>query len=365
MSTAPAKHWQYSPVDADFEPLDEKSSWGALTWLKPDAIHTEWGTRATPSKKGLTLKDINIGPYGEVPEKADPRHCMAPRGADIQGEMPDLGHTLDEKWMVWADNVCELYEEAVARQWSATRDIPWDTLEPLPDEIERAVCVMCTLLTEVEMIASDFPSLWVNKISQDYHEVKMFLCTQAMDEARHLEVFRKRALANGGGLTRCLPGNEWALKNILDSETYTIGSTIMHLFAEGVVLDIFRAGEALAQNPAEKAIYRRCMQDEARHVAYGVGHLKYVMKHHPQAADVIHKGLDTAEEIQLETFKEPDFNEAQAVLLVGGADRAKLREGLERMRAGWKLTRESYLRRCDVGGLDRRSRTKLPEAAPF
>ena len=28
----------------------------------------------------------------------------------------------------------------------------------------------------------------------------MFLATQAMDEARHTDVFRKRALANGGGL---------------------------------------------------------------------------------------------------------------------------------------------------------------------
>ena len=28
----------------------------------------------------------------------------------------------------------------------------------------------------------------------------MFLITQIMDESRHLDVFRKRALANGGGL---------------------------------------------------------------------------------------------------------------------------------------------------------------------
>ena len=359
------KEFHYTPTDTDFEPLDERSPWGSLTWLKPGAINTEWGIKATPSKKGLTLDDINIGSYGEVPDHADPRHSMAPRGCDIQGEVPDLGYTLTEKWQVWADNVTSLYEEAVARQWSATRDIPWDTLEPLPDEIERAVCTMCTLLTEVEMIATDFPSLWINKISQDYHEVKMFLCTQAMDEARHLEVFRKRALANGGGLTRASVASEWQLRNILDAETYTAGSAVMHLFAEGFVLDIFRGGEALAQNPCEKAIYRRCMQDEARHVAYGCSHLKYVMEHHPQVAPLIHDALDVAEEIQLEAFREPDFNEAQAVLMVGGADRKSLREGLARMREGWKMTRGSYLRRCDVAGFDRRSKTKLPEEAPF
>ena len=38
-----------------------------------------------------------------------------------------------------------------------------------------------TFLTEVEFIAADAPTRW-------------------MDEARHTDVFRKRALANGGGL---------------------------------------------------------------------------------------------------------------------------------------------------------------------
>jgi len=31
----------------------------------------EWGTRATPSKRGLTLADIRVGSYGELPEVSD------------------------------------------------------------------------------------------------------------------------------------------------------------------------------------------------------------------------------------------------------------------------------------------------------
>ena len=37
-----------------------------------------------------------------------------------------MGYVYNEKYQAWAENVVPLYEEAVARQWSATRDIPWD-----------------------------------------------------------------------------------------------------------------------------------------------------------------------------------------------------------------------------------------------
>ena len=50
------------------------------------------------------------------------------------------------------------------------------------------------------MIAADLPAKWMWRMNHDFIEAKMFLCTQIMDEARHAEVFRKRALANGGGL---------------------------------------------------------------------------------------------------------------------------------------------------------------------
>ena len=62
------------------------------------------------------------------------------------------------------------------------------------------MCQVCTTLTEVEMIAADLPAKWMWRMNHDFIEAKMFLCTQIMDEARHAEVFRKRALANGGGL---------------------------------------------------------------------------------------------------------------------------------------------------------------------
>lgn len=329
-----------------------------LSWLK--STKSEWGIKATPSKIGLTLKDIAIGSYGEIPEVA-PLRTMAPRGADIDPDVPDLGYTINKKEEVWSDNVMELYEEAVSRQWSATRDIPWSDLPELPPDIEHAMCQLATLLSEVEMVASDFPAKWLWRINHDFVEAKMFLCTQIMDEARHTEVFRKRALANKGGLGKAKAVVEQFLKLILDAQNYDEGSALMHLLAEGIVLSVFRAGEFLAPSPVEKKIFRLCMQDEARHVAYGTMHLKYRLQRDPSLASDFHEYLNRGEELISVLFTTPEVVEPMAILAVGGVKQAE-ESGL--FAADILRTRiiEEYLDRCDKAGLSRREKLNIPSA---
>ncbi len=336
-----------------------------LEWLKDDA--PAWGNRAEMSdpERGLTLLDINKTYAGE-PEDAPELRTMAPRGAVVEPDVPDMGYRYNKKYEVWSENVVSLYEEAVARQWSATRDIPWEDLKPLPDDLERAQCQIATFLSEVEMIASDFPAKWLWQMNQHFHEVKMFLCTQAMDEARHLEVFRKRALANGGGLMRCLTGTETFLRSILHAPTYAQGSFLMHILGEGLVLDIFRGGEFLAKNKTEKEIYRLCMQDEARHVSYGTMHLKYFFEHHPnreQAIAEMHTLADAAEMGIPGFLTNPYIIEPLAVLMGDGVK--GIDKGMDAVRLIWQRMREEYLNRCAIAGFDRRGLTRIPEEAPY
>jgi hypothetical protein len=326
-----------------------------------------WGIRAEMKNpdRGLTLQDINNA-YAGIPEDAPEYRTMAPRGAMHDPDVPDMGYEYNQKYQVWSDNVVALYEEACARQWSATRDIPWDGLKTLPNDVERAVCQIATLLTEVEMIAADFPAKWLWQMNQHFHEVKMFLCTQAMDEARHLEVFRKRALANGGGLMRCLTGTEMFLKTILHAPTYIQGSFLMHVLGEGLVLDIFRSGEFLARTKTDQEIFRLCMQDEARHVSYGTMHLKYFLEHHPDREKAIAEMHQLAElaEMGIPGFlTNPFIIEPLAVLMGNGVD--GIDKGMEAVRLVWVRMREEYLNRCELAGFDRRSVTKVPVEAPF
>jgi hypothetical protein len=332
-----------------------------LGWMQ--ANPGGWGTRARPSVDGLTVTDINVGPYGVVPEHGSAHGSMAPRGAAVPPGTPALGsYDVDEKAVVWAENAGELYEEAVARQWSSARDIPWERLEPLRDDLERAVCQLCTQLTEVEFIAGDLPAKWLWRINHDYHEVKLFLASQIFDEARHMDVFRKRALANGGGLMQASPGSEELLRIIIEAPTYTVASALMHILAEGFVLTLFRHGEFLAPTEVEKKIFRLCMQDEARHVGYGTLHLKYFLQCHPERAEEIHAILDRGEEAVFALGAEAQTIEPRLILAGGGVDR--MQEGMMRMAfLHGKQVRE-YLHRLKVAGLERGDRCRIPLEMP-
>ena len=72
-----------------------------------------------------------------------------------------------------------------------------------------------------------------------------------MDEARHLDVFRKRALANGGGLLSS-SGND-GLRVIIEAKDFTEMSAIMHVQGEGFVQSMFRMGEYIAHERRREA----------------------------------------------------------------------------------------------------------------
>jgi hypothetical protein len=193
-------------------------------------------------------------------------------------------------------NAAALYEEALTRQWSSATDVPWETLKPLPDDIERAECELATFLSDVEFVAGDVPGRWISDTSPDFFEPRMFLVSQIMDEARHLDVFRKRALANGGGLmqqSRAFAGGFGS--SIDNARDFTEMSVRLHISGEGLILSVFRMGERMAYNDAEKEIYRLCGSDESRHVAFGVMHLRYLAEAEPERKEEIHCLLDEVE----------------------------------------------------------------------
>ena len=339
----------------------------SLHWMNTDKAN--WGKRAKPSSRGMTYTDINrIRGYGDAPDKAE-WFNFAPRGCvrePYRHEMPVIEeYTVVDKGELWADNIITLYEEAKARQWNATRDIPWNELEALPDDLEKATCQLCTFLTEIEFAAGDFPAKWMYRIPQDFLEVKSFLATQIMDEARHQEVFRKRAIA-GGGLLHAAPGFEWALTSILNAPTHTMGTFLLNLLGEGLVLSIFRSGEMIAKTHVDKEIFRRCLQDEARHVSYGVLEFKNYLDTHPNRAaaeEQMHRFCDIGEQVVLSAFVEPALIEPIAILLGGGLK--KIDEGMGGVAHMWRMFIQEYLQRCKAAGFDRSARCTIPTEFPW
>ena len=260
-----------------------------LSWLDPG---TERGVRAQPDKHGLTVESIQVGSYGQVPEHTS-NYTMRPRGAAPRPNAQRLGIRWDDKAQSWSEAVLMLYEEAQQRQWSSATDIPWQELRELPEDVELAMCELCTFLTQVEFIAGDVPGRWIRHISPDHYEVALFLATQIMDEARHLDVFRKRALANGCGLLEAGPG---ATGFLYDQDFVEMTATL-HIMAEGFVQSVFRMGELLAPTEVEKKIFRLAAQDESRHVAFGVMHVKHLLETEPERKEEVIAYLDRQQQL--------------------------------------------------------------------
>ena len=337
-----------------------------LDWIDQQG---EWGVKASSDgQKGLTLSDVQVGSYGDPAPTSD-NMTGRPRGATARPNAFRIGgYQVRTKSDIWLVNAAMLYEEALQRQWSSATDVPWHTIRPLPDDVERAQCQLATFLTEVEFVAADVPGRWVASTSPDYFEPRMFLITQIMDESRHLDVFRKRALANGGGLMQRPNVTTSGVVGSIDlSRDFTEMSSRLHISGEGAVLTIFRMGELMAYNEAEKRIYRLAAQDESRHVAFGVMHMRYLAETETERKEEVHEYLDEGERALVAGNQNPAARdtaqgEALAVLLGGGEKNYD--EGYRKLLAIRKRQAKEYVQRIRSAGFGERFENgrALPEA---
>lgn len=314
--------------------------------------------RRRDARRGLTLKDCEVGPYSieNTPDVVRENRGVAPRGAILEpgNGQPDLGPSLNKKTDVWAYRVQSYWEEAMSRQWNVTTDVPWQDMDKydIPDELEIAFCQLCTLLCEVEMIATDLPAKWSHHMNSYFQEVKGFISSQAIDEARHAEVFRKRALA-GAGLMRASVRGEHALKGILEADSYSEGSVFLHVLGEGFILTLFRSSEFISPTPVEQRMFQLVMQDEARHVSYGMQHLRWILDNVPERREQLHAALDEAENFSLSQFDSALF-EAMIVLAGKGTSPAHIKKGIEIVGTLQIRQVEEYFQRLQRAGFGER-----------
>ena len=331
-----------SPQSSVLSPPPERTP-PDLAWMH---VQSEWGVRAKPGKAGLRLGEINLGRYGEIPDHWDNPTEM-PRGAVPIAGVEAMGYSVFDKHELWADNAADLYEEAIQRRWASARAIPWQTLEPLPEEIERAICQICTDLSEWAMVEADTVVGWLKELSYGYHEVKLFLASAAFDGVRHHEAFRKRALANGGGLGIQNPG--LFLRGLRDSRTFSEFSVTGHVLGGSFILALLATLTALARNPAEQRLFGLALQDKARHVAYGTSHLRHLLQQRPDRRDEIHTYLERGERALGIDDRDPAQAGSLAILFAGGLENpARGLAAVQRFRRAWVA---SYLRRLAWAGL--------------
>src|SRR5690606_15074859 len=124
----------------------------------------------------------------------------------------------------WCDLAPQLYAQAVAAQWDPSTAIDWSAPITHGDEIEAAVCQVMTFLIENEMAALVVPSRFIARVHPHFREVVQLLAVQCADEARHVEVFTRRATMITGTLGTSSVGGRSSLHTLTTEHDYDLAT---------------------------------------------------------------------------------------------------------------------------------------------
>lgn len=280
----------------------------------------------------LLLAGLTLAP---VPARVEPEGIVF-RGAPGAHSGVAMPYTITQRELVWTDNLHELIERAKRRQWNASTDIPWEEGRKVAPDLEEALARVLTWMLQQEYAAWYLPAKFVGQIHPAYTEVGLFLSTQVADEARHVEAFLKRLYLNGAGLREVSAGTESSIKGLLMQDDFARASFLLHVLGEGTFTDLFHLLIEIAPDEATRQIMVRALEDEARHVAYGVGRLSTQLSAQ-RDPDVLGQQFVEALEARLSFTYEvsglpPNVQEALVILAGGSRGPMALARGTSRVR---------------------------------
>ena len=110
------------------------------------------------------------------------------------------------------------------------------------------------------------------------------LAIQVADEARHIEVFTRRALLRGGPMGRSAVSGRASLQTLLDEPDFALAELLLSVLGEGTFLHLLGFLDEHAPDPVTARVAHLALQDEARHVAFGQAHLEHRVATRARAA---------------------------------------------------------------------------------
>ncbi len=166
-----------------------------------------------------------------------------------------------------------MYAQAAAAQWDPATAIPWQAALDHPPDVEDAVVQVMTYLVENETAALLVPARFIARIHPHFREVLQLLAVQVADEARHIEVFTRRARLARSELGLSTAGGQASLRTLLDEPDFAEAAFLLSVLGEGSFLALLQFVHEHAPDPITAQVARLAAKDEARHVAFGLGHL--------------------------------------------------------------------------------------------
>ena len=286
-----------------------------------------------------------------MPAAADPSTGFAPRGASVEPGGPRYPFSLNNRDQIAPPEIANLYDQAIAGQWNAMTDLPWEKIKPLPLPLSNALSQVMTFLAENELSALYLPSRFISRLHPAFAEVAMFLATQLNDEARHIDVFLKRARLCGRELGISSVTTSRSLLSLLQTDDFTEASFLLSVLGEGTFLDLLGFIEQHAPDEATKELTRRAKADESRHVHFGLAHVRHGLAHDPKLYDRLESAVRRRAAVLHGVDGVPaPLQDALTILAAGGAEPRQVARGHERFRELLDTMHSSRIKRLQHAG---------------
>jgi hypothetical protein len=283
----------------------------------------------------MVSRDVGFVPVGAIAERGAPRFDWR-------------FHRREE---IWSPEVAELAEQASAAQWDASRDVPWQAARDVPEHLERAVAQVMTFIAQNEYAALYVPAGFLPQMHPSYAELVMWLASHIHDEARHIEVFTKRALI-GGYRGYALASTELSLHSLLAEHDFTAAALLLNVLGEGTFLDLLRFVEQHAPDAATATAARLAHRDERRHVHFGISHVRHVLAGDPEQRAMLVRSAEQRAAKLTEMSLSPLLTEGLTIMAAGSLRPRALGEGADAVRALLRTMERNRRRRLRSAGFD-------------
>lgn len=259
-----------------------------------------------------------------TPPEADERASAAPTASPVTAvtsEARDLsalpmpgpeesalgvGHELHYTWAYGAarPELRALYEKSKDLMWNARTRLAWDTdVDPEREIVSDAFSPIygtdiwrkLDKQREVPRLRQHLASYMISNFLHGEQgallatsqivataptaDAKLYAAAQVFDEARHVEAYHRYLTEKIQLVYPPSPYLKSLLDTVLTDSRWDMKYLGMQILVEGVALGAFGLIHQTAQEPLIKDITHYIMQDEARHVAFGVMSLKGAFDH--------------------------------------------------------------------------------------
>lgn len=331
---------------------------GAVSRVLGDTVS---GGHETPQlRSGFTTKELRRI-VGEAPARAPHDGGLIPIGSIAEAGGATFGWPISERDQVWSTKLGGLSDRAARSQWDATRDIPWEAAQGLRPDVERAVSQVMTYIAQNEYAAFYVPSRYLASINPSYVELVMWLASHVHDEARHVEVFTKRALA-GGYRGQALASTELSLQSLLDERDFSAAALLLNVLGEGTFLDLLSFIGAHAPDAATARAAQLAHRDERRHVQFGISHVRERLSGEPEVESTLVQAVEAraAKLVDLDGLS-PIVGEALVVMTSKSLQPADVAEAGAAVRQLMGRMHRNRIRRLRAAGFSLRTASHLSE----